>query len=151
MTGPRVRVAALLQHDDGLLLVRQEKDGRGYWLLPGGGVELGETMEDALARELAEECGIGSCRVIAPVLVAESIAPGPAGPFTKHVVHLVYEVDVGAGVVEHVASRDGAVTNHRLFRRDEIAQIDLRPPIARHLARWRSGDPFLHLGRVWAH
>lgn len=151
MQGPRVRVSALLQHEEGLLLVRQEKGGRGYWLLPGGGVELGETLEEALARELAEECGIRSCRVIAPVLVAESIAPGPVGPRSKHVVHIVYEVDVGAGVVEHVASIDRAVTNHRLFRRDEIADIDLRPPIGRHLARWRSGDPFLHLGRVWAH
>jgi 8-oxo-dGTP diphosphatase len=151
MPGPRIRVAALLQHDEGILLVRQEKDGRGYWLLPGGGVEHGETMEEALARELVEECGIRSCRVIAPVLVAESIAPGPVGPASKHVVHMVYEVDAGDGVVEHVASIDGAVTNHRLFRRDEIVDVDLRPPIARHLARWRSGDPFLHLGRVWGY
>ena len=149
MQEPRVRVSALLQHADRILLVRQEKDGRGYWLLPGGGVELGETLADALRRELAEECGITACTVLAPVLVAESIAPRQGGVFGKHVVHFVYEIEVGAGILEHVASSDGTVTNHRLFGRDEIGQIDLRPPIGRHLERWRSGDPFVSFGRVW--
>ncbi len=114
-------------------------------------MELGETMEDALCRELREECGIDSCRVLAPVVLAESIAPRSLGRVAKHVLHVVYEVEVAEGVVQHVASSDGAVTNHRLFGRDEIADIDLRPPIGRHLGRWRSGDPFVALGRVWAH
>jgi hypothetical protein len=33
--------------------------------------------------------------------------------------------------------------------RAELPSIDLRPPIHRFLERWRSGDPFVHLGELW--
>ncbi len=54
---PRVRVSALLRWHDRVLLCRQEKPGKQYWLLPGGGVDGGESLLDALRRELAEELG----------------------------------------------------------------------------------------------
>ena len=56
--GPRIRVSAVLRRENGILLVRQEKPGRQYWLLPGGGVRTGESLMDALLRELSEEIGI---------------------------------------------------------------------------------------------
>jgi len=53
-------VAALLRRDDRFLLARRVKDdpiGR-VWEFPGGRVEAGEKLEEALARELREELGI---------------------------------------------------------------------------------------------
>ena len=58
MTTPRVRVAALIHWQNRILLCRQEKPGREYWLLPGGGVDGGETLVGALRRELSEELGL---------------------------------------------------------------------------------------------
>ena len=55
---PRVRVSAILRWKGRVLLCRHEKPGKEYWLLPGGGVNGGESLVDALHRELAEEIGI---------------------------------------------------------------------------------------------
>jgi 8-oxo-dGTP diphosphatase len=70
----RVRVGAVIIRHGEILLVRHEKDGRSYWLLPGGGVEYGETMAQALERELMEECGL-KVRCGALLFVAESLPP----------------------------------------------------------------------------
>jgi 8-oxo-dGTP diphosphatase len=145
----RVRVCALIVEHDRVLLLRHEKDGRPYWLLPGGGVDPGETMQHALLRELVEECALNASITSGPIAIAESIAPAhvPAG---KHVIHVVYEVAVEPGALAVVRSADTAVRNHRLVTRPELADLDLRPPIRRFVERYRPGDPFVSLGRVWS-
>ena len=91
---PRVRVAALIRWQNRVLLCRQEKPGKEYWLLPGGGVDGGETLHDALLRELGEELGLWDQLVFeGPIAVAESIAPAwTAGE--RHVVHIVFGADL---------------------------------------------------------
>jgi 8-oxo-dGTP diphosphatase len=146
---PRIRVSAILRRENRILLVRQEKPGREYWLLPGGGVHAGESLVDALQRELAEEIGIEEeLPFEGPVAIADSIAP-PGAP-AKHVVHIVFAGHLGGRSLERVISSDAAVRNQRLFDLDEIASIALHPPIQRFLARWQPGDPVVYLGAMWA-
>jgi len=60
---PEVCVGAVAVADDRLLLVRRGMGpGRGAWAIPGGRVEGGETLAEAVVRELAEETGLeGVC------------------------------------------------------------------------------------------
>lgn len=55
-----VAVGILIRDDDALLLATRPegKAYAGYWEFPGGKIELGETIEQALRRELHEELGI---------------------------------------------------------------------------------------------
>jgi 8-oxo-dGTP diphosphatase len=150
LTGPRLRVAALLRWHDRILLCRQEKPGKEYWLLPGGGVEGGETLMEALARELREEIGLADELFFeGPIAVAESIAPNwqQAG---RHVVHVIFAADLSLRSLEDVESQDAAIRGTRLFSLDEIEEIVVHPPIKRFLQRWQPGDPAVYLGSLWA-
>jgi ADP-ribose pyrophosphatase YjhB (NUDIX family) len=146
---PRIRVSAILRWSDRLLLCRHEKPGRGeYWLLPGGGVNSGESLVDALYRELEEECGISDeLPVEGPVAIVDSISPQYGA---KHVVHIIFAGDLSGRSLEAVTSHDVAVRGHRLFETTDLDGIVLHPPIQRFLRRWVPGDPAVYLGSLWA-
>jgi 8-oxo-dGTP diphosphatase len=149
-TEPRIRVSAILRWQGRMLLCRHEKGERAYWLLPGGGVNSGESLVRALHRELSEEIGIDDeLPVEGPVAIVDSIAPAHSYA-TKHVVHIIFSGDLGERSLEAVTSRDAAVRGHRLFTVAELNDIVLHPPIQRFLARWRPGDPVVYLGPIWA-
>ena len=58
-TGPQVCVGAVAVDDDRLLLVRRgNAPGAGSWSVPGGRVEPGETVGEAVVREVREETGL---------------------------------------------------------------------------------------------
>jgi ADP-ribose pyrophosphatase YjhB (NUDIX family) len=150
MAEPRIRVSAVLRWNDRILLCRHEKQNREHWLLPGGGVNSGETLIEALRRELEEEIGIDEdLPVEGPVALVDSIGP-EHGFVRKHVVHIVFAGDLGGRSLETVKSRDAAVRGHRLFTLAELDDVAVHPPIQRFLRRWRPGDPAVYLGSMWA-
>ena len=91
---PRIRVAALIVQEGQVLLVRHRKGPHEYWMLPGGGVDHGEGLTEALTRELLEETGVA----IAPkalLMAVDTIAPDAS----RHVVHLVFAAEAVGGAL----------------------------------------------------
>jgi 8-oxo-dGTP diphosphatase len=147
---PRIRVSAIIRWQGRVLLCRQEKPGKQYWLLPGGGVDGGETLMEALRRELREELSIAvDAQFEGPVAIVDSIAPKEVAS-KKHVVHIIFSTDLSHRSLEEVETNDVAVRGARLFTHEELEDIVVHPPIKRFLSRWEPGDPAVYLGSLWA-
>lgn len=53
-----MRVSAIIVNKNKVLLIHRKKEGREYWVFPGGGVEENETTEQAIKREVLEETSL---------------------------------------------------------------------------------------------
>lgn len=126
-SSPRVRVAALLVTDGKIVLVRHRKNSQMYWLLPGGGVQWGETLSQSLEREVAEETGL-ICDIGDLLFASDTIAPEG----TRHVIHLVFSAAVIC-LDESAIVPDARILEVNYLDLSKLTTIDLRPPIAGHI------------------
>jgi ADP-ribose pyrophosphatase YjhB (NUDIX family) len=87
---PIVGVAAVVLRDGHVLLVQRGREpAKGLWGLPGGMLELGETLAEGVRREVLEECGV-EIEVGSLVGVFEPMQRDEAGRLRYHYVVLDY-------------------------------------------------------------
>lgn len=149
MTTPliKIRVAGVYTRGDEILLVNHEKDGRSYWLLPGGGLEFSESLATALERELMEECGLKT-RTGKLLLIAESLPPDKH----RHVLNLVFQGDILDGEAYLAEVGGDRLKGVAWRKRSELAGLtffpDIKDAVLRH---WQAGFglPAESLGDLW--
>jgi mutator protein MutT len=87
---PFLAVGAIISREGRVLLARRGKaPSYGVWSVPGGAVEIGERVKDAVRREVREECGI-EIAVTDIFEVFERIVPDAEGKVQYHYVILDY-------------------------------------------------------------
>lgn len=128
MGRPEIAVGAIVIHDDSLLMVqRANEPGKGLWSLPGGRVELGEFLADALRREVREETGL---EVDVGELAGILEVPGDE----LHYVILDYHAVV-VGSPEPRA--DGDVGDARWVPLGQVAHMDCTPRFVETMKAWK--------------
>lgn len=108
-----------------LLIKRGREPSRGKWSLPGGRVEAGELLADALAREVKEETGLE--------VEVEALAGILEVPGEVHYVILDHFATV-TGPTEPVAGDDAAEA--RWVPLDEVVELELTPRFLETLRAW---------------
>lgn len=141
----RIRVAGILIHDGKILLVKHEKNNETYWLLPGGGIEYGESVENALIREFQEEVGI-DIKVGKLVLVHDSIPP----KLFRHVLNLYFLVT--ANSFEIKVTRDSVLVDAAFVSLEEFPGVPVKPDVKKEVLngyreKWLKES--LYLGNLW--
>jgi len=137
-----VRVAAVVVKEGRLLLARHEKGGESYWVLPGGAVEPGETLAEALRRELREEAGLA----IEPgdiLFVNDGYRPEAETAAVYFSATLTGDAGTGSRAEEVGGETPGQVLREvRWVPVEELGCLDLRPNIRSELLK------YLRTGRV---
>lgn len=120
----RLGAYAVVVRDDALLLTRISAIGypAGWWALPGGGVDHGESPHDTVRRELYEETGyqVASQRLV-DVHHVHVVEVGRGDMYEDyHGVHLLYAVEIAPGGEPRVTEVDGTTELARWVPLDEL-------------------------------
>jgi 8-oxo-dGTP diphosphatase len=129
----RISARAIIFTDDSkLVLIHRKWRGEEYWVTPGGGVEIGESLQDALKREIQEEIGID-------VTIGDLVLEVAKDVHERHSIQKFFlcqyvSGDIGTGI-------DTAITNSTpenfsevvLAGFEDVQQLNIVPEEAREL------------------
>lgn len=116
---PQVAVGAIVFKEDKVLLVlRGKPPAENLWSIPGGSVELGETLQEATEREIREEAGI-TIRAREPVYTFDVLERDNKGNVRFHYVI----VDLAADYISGELRPGDDAVDVRWFSADEVNKL----------------------------
>ena len=143
---PRVRVAGILIENNRILLIEHLKKNKKYWLVPGGGVDWGESTAEALIREYKEETNL-DITVEKFLFLSETIAPDKK----KHVINLYFQIKIIKNSIYDMKLGDEKnLTDLKFITKEEIENIKLYPNIKTQLIQLLNEEKIApYLGLLW--
>jgi 8-oxo-dGTP diphosphatase len=121
---PLVAVGAVVFNDNCVLLVRRgQAPSEDLWAIPGGSVEVGETLQEAAEREILEETGI-RIRAAKPIYTFDVIERDADGKIRFHYVI----VDLAAEYVSGQPAAGDDASEARWVSADEVTELEVSPP-----------------------
>jgi ADP-ribose pyrophosphatase YjhB (NUDIX family) len=116
----RVKVRAVIMHDGKLVVSRKRRQGLEHLSLPGGRVQDGESLADALMREVGEETGL-AVRLERLLYVAEVV-----GMYGVHDLNVVW--------LANLRDPQHPIDSDALVALDEPLAQSIMPPIVEQIA-----------------
>lgn len=128
-----IRPAILIIENQQVLTMQYNYGGQEVYNLPGGNLELGEHLSDALAREMQEELGI-------EVTVGEMILVGEVyfEDRKKHTLHLLFEGKITAGIPTLNPKETSAISIKWLAIND-LEKVNLYPNLSKQIQDYLTG------------
>ena len=128
---PIVGVGGVTIHEERVLLIKRAYPPlQGQWSIPGGGLDVGETIADGVRRELKEETGI-DVRVLDHIETFERIQRDESGRVQFHYVILDYLCELMGGE----ARAGGDATAVTWSTEEELARYALTETATRVIRR----------------
>jgi ADP-ribose pyrophosphatase len=126
---PRLGVGAIVIKDNKTLLIKRgAAPGKGLWAIPGGSVELGETLQEAAEREIMEETGL-VIRAGKPVYAFDFIERDDAGRIRFHFAI----VDIMADYVSGTLNAADDALEARWVSHEELMNLLITPSTSKLL------------------
>lgn len=120
---PALAVGAVVFKDDRVLLVKRgNPPAKGVWAIPGGSVELGETLKTAAEREVLEETGI-VVKAGEPIFSFESIHRDDKNRVRFH----YYIVDLAANYISGEPVSGDDALDVGWFSREALGHLNVNP------------------------
>ncbi len=139
----RIRVGALIFNNGRVLLVSHKKEGHVYWLLPGGGVDYGEKLPEALKREILEELAV-EIEVGDIALISESIEPKGG----RHILNIIFHCRLKTEDIR--IGNEPRLNSYQFFLPNEILNITMFPSVNDDIAGILSGiKGTVYREKVW--
>jgi N utilization substance protein B len=118
--------------DQGIVRIGMVHDVFGYWTLPKGGIDDGETLEDGTIREIKEETN-WEVKLIEKLGDNEYIAyPPEKGPTRKQVTYFLAQSDY---TVPTLNTESGGLDDIRWFELNEIADLNIYDDVSQMLIK----------------
>ncbi len=116
-----IRVSAIIFYEGKLVVVKHENSKAGvYYLLPGGGLEHSESLEECITREVKEECGL-DVEIIGPIYYKSVYTDN------DDTLDIIFKCNVIGGTLENL-DPDKKVKSIELISSDEkLQELNFHP------------------------